>query len=469
MKKLLTSSNHPTRKDRCDAISYQELLDRDTMPVPAALREQSEPDLGTSGIPIEHYTSQDYFDRSVGRMWLKTWQMACREQDIPEVGNFVLYEVVGKSLIIVRSGADQIKALHNSCLHRGRKLVTLEGSKSDFHCPFHGLVWKNDGTFLENPIQWDFPQCPAEEMRLPEAKVARWGGFVFINFDLDAPSLESTLGPIPKHFERWDIENRYKAAHVGKIIACNWMVALEAFIEAHHSLTTHPQILMCSGDANAQHDIFSDHVTRMISAKATPSPFLGDRIVTEDEIVRCMVGRVRGGRGFVDQDSFPKAEKIVPEETTARAYLASFARAALRSETGIDHSIASDAELGDSILYNVFPNLTLWGGFLPNLVYRWRPNGLDHASCLMEVMILRPRSKGTAPKSSQFHLLKEDEAWADAEELGGLGAIIDQDMGNMPFVQQGLVAAVGRTIEVGKYSESRIRAHHITLTRYVEG
>jgi hypothetical protein len=105
---------------------------------------------------------------------------------------------------------------------------------------------------------------------------------------------------------------------------------------------------------------------------------------------------------------------------------------------------------------------------MPNLVYRWRPNGLDHESCLMEIMILRPMGEQQAQqRPAPYRLLKETESWAHADELGGLGAIVDQDMGNMPFVQQGLRAAIGKTIQVGRYSESRIRAHHKTLAVYV--
>jgi phenylpropionate dioxygenase-like ring-hydroxylating dioxygenase large terminal subunit len=130
-------------------------------------------------------------------MWMKTWQMACREEQIPNVGDFYVYDIVGKSLIIVRTGPDEIKALYNSCTHRGRKLVTQGGCRKEFKCPYHGFRWKNDGTFLENPLPWDFKHVSDEQLALPEARCGRWGGFVFVNFDDNAAPLEETLGPIP--------------------------------------------------------------------------------------------------------------------------------------------------------------------------------------------------------------------------------------------------------------------------------
>src|ERR1700744_171621 len=97
----------PPQIAQCDAINYQEILDADTREVPECLREREVPDLGTAPVPVEHYTSASVFEKWISKMWLKTWQMACREEEIPEVGDFIVYDVVGKSLIVVRSGPDE--------------------------------------------------------------------------------------------------------------------------------------------------------------------------------------------------------------------------------------------------------------------------------------------------------------------------------------------------------------------------
>ena len=112
---------------------------------------------------------------------------------------------------------------------RGRKLVTLNGCKSEFRCPFHGMSWNTDGSFKENPFSWDFPQWQGRDMSLPEVKVETWGGFVFINFDPAAAPLMDTLQPLADHFDRYDFASRYKAAHTSKVVPCNWKVMAEAF------------------------------------------------------------------------------------------------------------------------------------------------------------------------------------------------------------------------------------------------
>jgi phenylpropionate dioxygenase-like ring-hydroxylating dioxygenase large terminal subunit len=459
-------SGRVRRADRCDAISYQELLDSDSRPVPDVLRAQAEPDLGADAISTEPYLSADFFRRSIDKMWMKVWQMACREEAIPNIGDYVIYEIANKSLIIVRTDATEIRALYNACLHRGRKLVTGNGCRQQFKCPFHGFVWKNDGTFLENPIEWDFPGGSKETMALPQARVGRWGGFVFVNFSDDALPFETILDPLVKHFERWDVANRHMSAHVVKVVKCNWLIAIEAFLEAHHSTVTHPQIIKASGDMNAQVDVFTDHVSRIIAAKGISSPSLKNRAITEDDIVRCALGPA--GRAVRADVAIPESGPVVPEGVTARSYLGNFSRDMLTRDTGIDYSQAADAEFGDTIQYSVFPNFLINGGFLPNLVITAKPNGMDHLTCVMEVMILSPVGLNQVrPKCARLRTLGESETWADAEELGMVGRIINQDMGNMPFVQEGVATLKQPVVRLGKYTESRIRAHHLTLREYM--
>jgi hypothetical protein len=68
-------------------LSYQQLLDTDTRPVPEVLRWQSARELPAVRVPIERYTSRAFHDLEVEKVWKKVWQMACREEEIPEVGD----------------------------------------------------------------------------------------------------------------------------------------------------------------------------------------------------------------------------------------------------------------------------------------------------------------------------------------------------------------------------------------------
>jgi hypothetical protein len=86
----------------------------------------------------------------------------------------------------------------------------------------------------------------------------------------------------------------------------------------------------------------------------------------------------------------------------------------------------------------------------------------------MDVMILKrvPKS-GPRPAPVPVHMLSENERWSDAPELGGLAGIFEQDMSNLPYVQEGLHASGTGTVHLSRYSEMRIRQLHRMLDRYI--
>lgn len=446
---------------RFEGESYQDILDRDSREAPANLRAQNAPYLGSSSIPATHYTDPARFDLEVEHMWMRVWQMACRLEEIPNVGDHLVYDVIDKSILIVRSAPDKIQAYYNTCLHRGRKLATRPGNKTEFRCAYHGFTWELNGDFKECPSPWDYQHLTQEDLQLPEVQVDQWGGFVFINFDINASPLSEVIGPLDWHFKDWHIEDRYIKYHVAKVVPCNWKVVAEAFMESQHAPTTHPQISTHVTDVNSQYDVFSDYVTRQISAGAEPSPLMDRSTVSEQRIVDDMMSRRYKIHSDVGQ---------VPSDTTARKYVAQSVRDNLNAQNGHDYEASSDAEMLDSILYNVFPNFSVWGGMKPTRVYRWRPNGKDVDSAIMEVYQLdRVPKDQPRPAPANMRILSASEKWSDAEELGGLGVIADQDMGNLPYVQEGLKTSGNNEVHFANYQDMRIRQHHIMIQRYIDG
>jgi phenylpropionate dioxygenase-like ring-hydroxylating dioxygenase large terminal subunit len=450
------------RPDRHPGDTYEDILNRDSRPVPDYLREGRIPDVGVQPIAASRYFDRGFFEKEARFVWSRVWHMACREEDIPDVGDVHLYEILGKSLIVVRTSPTEIKALYNSCLHRGRKLVTHNACKSEFKCPYHGFTWNRDGSFKENPIAWDFPQWADKDMSLPEAKVDRWGGFVFVNFDIHAKPLAHFIGPLADDFRRFDWENRARTLWIQKKVRCNWKVLTEAFMESHHSATTHPQIIGSLGDANSQYDLPNDHVSRHFSAGGVPSPFLPP--TSEQEVVDFMLGRRRNPIADADK------EHRLPDGETARRYMAELSRRGLTEAIGYDYADAADAEMLDALLYNLFPNLSFWAGHGTKLTYRWRPNGLDPDTSIMDIMMHGHWPKGQPrPKPASMIELGFDDTVSDIglPGLEALAAVFDQDFSNLPYVHDGLRATGTGEVHFGKYSEMRIRHLHHMIDRYI--
>jgi phenylpropionate dioxygenase-like ring-hydroxylating dioxygenase large terminal subunit len=437
---------------RSNGVTYQQLLDSDTKPVPDVLRWESPIDSGPVRVPISRYTSQEFHDLEVEKVWKKCWQMACREEELAEVGDSVVYDIAHLSILVVRSAPGEIRAFHNVCLHRGRQLRECSGRSQELRCPFHGWSWNLDGSLKEIPARWDFPHVERDQYTLPEVKVATWGGFVFINMDPNSGSFEEHVGNLSDHFTRWPLEDRYKAAHVARPIRCNWKVAQEAFMEAYHVIATHPQLLATIGDANSQYDVWGN-VSRAMTPNGTPSPHI-DFEPSEQDMLDALTNK-----------SMDKASPLnLPEGMKARALMAGTVRMQMQATVKGVHEI-TDAELSDSFYYTLFPNFHPWAAY-NRITYRFRPWGDWPNECLMECMYLEP-FRGKRPPPSDIHMLGPDDSWTEASELGFLARVFDQDIFNLPKVQRGLRAAQHESVTFAAYQETKIRHFHGLLEKQI--
>ena len=440
-------------RPRSPGITYQQLLDTDTHPVPDVLRLESPKYLGSADVSIDRYITREWHEREVSHLWSRVWQYVCREEEIPEVGDYQVYTIVRSSFIVIRTDDHTIKAYPNACLHRGRQLKDHDGRCSEIRCPFHGFAWTIEGDLHDVPAQWDFDHVAADQFSLPVVQVGVWAGWVFINPDPDAEPLEAFLGEVIDHFAEWDMANRYKQAHVAKVVPANWKIAQEAFCEAFHVNATHPQVLPYLGDTNSQIDVW-DNFSRVISPGGTASPLL-EWTPSQDEMMRAMMD-VR-----IDQSTpFP-----VTDDQSMRAIAAAGSRDRWRAAAGDWVDRLSDAEMMDSIDYTVFPNFHPWGAF-NRIVYRFRPNGDDHRSAIMEVIFLAPFA-GDRPPPCPVHWLEDYESFTEAPELGMLAKVFDQDLFNMPKVQQGLESTRKPGVTLANYQESKVRWLHAKLDEYL--
>ena len=158
----------------------------------------------------------------------------------------------------------------------------------------------------------------------------------------------------------------------------------------------------------------------------------------------------------------------MPVGLTARAYVAETNREMFSEIIGESLDHATKSELEDAILYMLFPNTQVWTGYHGNIVYRFLPNGDDHSSCIFETMILLRYAKGTKrPDPAEKNVLRPDQAFSEAPEIGGLGPVFDQDDSNMAAVQRGMMASKKGAVSLASYQESRIRHLHQTIDKYL--
>lgn len=444
---------------RCPGPSTADIIRADGDAPPERLLAEAPADLGSTDIGFDRYYDPGFFAAEMDRMWARCWQWACRLEQIPEVGDHVVYDIGRWSVIVVRTGPDTIRAFHNSCTHRGTALrpAGTSGSSDMFRCPYHGWTFGLDGRLQSLPCRWDFPHVTEERHDLRPVRCESWGGFVFVNLDPDAAPLSDYLAPLPDHLrDGWDLARRQVVLHIEKELPGNWKAAIEAFLEAYHVVETHADYLPVVCDANAQYDVFGPHVSRFVHTQGVPSPHYREP-QTQQQILDRMLIAPHG--------------TPVPEGETARSTAARILRETLGTAWGIPLDDYSVSEMLDSIEYFLFPNACFFPGVTLPMVYRFRPLGEDPSRTLFELLFLQPLPEGAvAAPAPEPVRIGVDQSFAEVPGMNAtLAHVYDQDTGNLKLQWQGMRSAAKAGQTLGNYQEVRIRHLHQTLDDYLRG
>lgn len=436
---------------RCPGETVQERLAREDSAADPGLTAERYDFLGDDDLPFSRYTDPAYHEQEVARLWPKVWQWACREEHIPEPGDFHVYDVGPYSALVIRDEARTIRAFINACPHRGMQFADSNSSgsgKQFIRCPFHGMSWHLDGSLREIPCRWDFPHVQDDAFGLTEIPSDTWAGFVFVNFDQHAAPLQDYLEVLPEHFQTWGLEDRFVALHTRKVLPGNWKMCMEGFLEAYHVLATHPEGLRSASWANTQYDIFGANVTRFLQTLATGNPHLGQ---SEPEIYATL--------GYDPE--------TLPDGAGARDQHAKNLRSRLGESYGTDLSAVSTSIMLDSIEYHLFPNACFFPGVQIPLIYRFRPIG--HDRCLHEILLLQPiPDSGERPPPAEPVDLDMTTSYTTVDGFP-LAYVLDQDTENFHRQWAGMNASFKPGQTLGNYQEARIRRFHKTLDTYLNG
>lgn len=400
-------------------------------------------------IPAARYYDPEFYEMEKKHLWPKVWQMACRLDEIQRPGDYVLYENLDQSIIVMRVNEQTIKAFHNHCRHRGVALVKRSGhSSGGFICPFHGWRWNRGGenTFVFTPEGFAPDNLCADELNLVPVRCEIWAHCAFINLDMDAAPLRASLGHFAERMELWNPQELRVEWWKSARIPCNWKLAMEAFHEGYHVATTHPQLLPV-GVTNRAGDAFygripDNMVTKFMWTTMGPGmkPEWEPREFAEMNI-HFMKVLNEGMAGMIHAQEIAVAETLVGMDLPRAAHEAApvWSRAVndavmahYRSQGNNPPDLnALDAKGWSSGVNFAFPHYFLLPTNGSASSYRIRPLGPEE--CLFELWSLtrypagenRPRPLEPTP------LPHDDPSWPP---------IPAQDYSNLPRQQKGLHA-----------------------------
>lgn len=420
-------------------------------------------------IPVKRYYDETFYKLEVERMWPHVWQMACRSEMIPNVGDWVEYSNLGKSVIVVRT-RDGIKAYSNACRHRGVQLAKGHGNceKKGFTCPFHGWHWDMEGqnTFVYGRPVFSQHQLDHADLALPQIRAEEALGCVFINYDDDAPSLRDSIGPVIDRLEAHNLHKARAEWWYETHLPSNWKLAMEAFQEALHVMRTHPQ-LYAVGEAffGPRYEWPRDEVEeRMMQAGVPPL-----REFTENyaDYLDC-IGT--GMAGMAHAKDVATARAMVDAEVPGEPHMGIMTWLGMlndavtrdgraRGEPTPDLNAVNQSHPVSAVEF-IFPHVF----FLPTLssfsAYRIRPTGPE--TCVFEIwsLTLFPEGQEPAPVMEPVVLPYDSKDFPE---------IPQQDYANIPLQQQGLHASGFDYMRLSNLTEGMISNYHRIVDAYLAG
>lgn len=199
---------------------------------------------GARTLPGEYYTSPDVLRREHETIFARHWICVGREGDVAQGGDFMLAQVAGESLIVVRDRSGVIRAHFNVCRHRGTQLCTLARGQfpETIQCPYHAWTYRLDGRLIGAPHMQGTPDFSLEDYPLHQAAVALWQGFVFVNIAEQPRSFEAFIAPLEGRFDRFNLPVLATVRRIEYEVQANWKLIMQNYSECLHCPTIHPEL-----------------------------------------------------------------------------------------------------------------------------------------------------------------------------------------------------------------------------------
>ena len=434
----------------------------------------------------DRYISKEFAQLEKNLLWIKAWQWACRLEEIPSVGDYVVYDVADQSIVVVRTAKDDVKAFHNVCPHRGRRLLSGSGHITKFHCIFHAWQWDLEGnnTRVLDREQWEgCPNMTADDVKLSQVHAEQWAGFVFISMAEQPESFAEFIDPAPHCLDPLAMDKMRLAWHLVIDVNCNWKVAQEAFMESYHVWGTHPQLLPYIDEANVseavgkhgRHSYLTELPPGMPSRRLNKSAemsldeiregfsnfigALGAQLSRDDEFNGQLTGRsVKAGRAALA--TMPSGTGV--EDAIMGSVMAM--KAAADEDGAYFPLMTPEQQKNKGEDWNIFPTLSIVPSFDGTLIFRALPRGDDPNKSTIEMISLLHWGEGKAPKVEREYV----DNWRE-QHKGVVPSLLLQDLINMEDVQKGLHSIGFKGVRANPVQERQITHFHAVLGEYLFG
>jgi Rieske 2Fe-2S family protein len=246
---------------------------------------------GASTLEGRWYASGEVFERERERVFARDWVCVGRLEELASEGDYVLAEVAGESLIVVRERDRKVRAFYNVCRHRGTRMC--EDAAGHFtgsiQCPYHAWTYGLDGSLRVARNMSDVPGFDASLYALRETALATWEGFILVSLAAQPQPFAEAFAPLVDRFANWNVAGLRTAVAIDYEVRANWKLIVQNYSECYHCPLVHPQLEKLSPSDSGRNDL-------------DKGPFLGGyselreaaSLTTSGQRSRAPVGRVAG-------------------------------------------------------------------------------------------------------------------------------------------------------------------------------
>jgi choline monooxygenase len=216
-------------------ISPSSTLARDLPPLDHALED------GWT-LPAGWYSAEAVLRAEHERIFARSWQFACRLEQVREPGSFVAGRVGHVPIVVVRGKDGELRGFVNVCRHRNHLVASGEGCRATLQCPYHAWTYGLDGALVKAPRSEREPGFDMADFSLMPVAVETWGPWVFANPAADAGPLAATLAGVSELVAESGVGLETLVFHrrVEWELPVNWKNAIENYLECYHCAVAHP-------------------------------------------------------------------------------------------------------------------------------------------------------------------------------------------------------------------------------------
>ncbi|HTL54687.1 MAG TPA: aromatic ring-hydroxylating dioxygenase subunit alpha [Candidatus Limnocylindrales bacterium] len=212
---------------------------------------------GAKTLPQKYFVADDIFAKERQNIFSREWLYVGHQSQSEHAGDYLLVEIAGESLIIVRDKKGQLHGFYNVCRHRGTRMCEEQRGQfaNTIQCPYHAWTYGLDGRLLGTPHMEDVEGFDKAEHSLHAVSLTLWEGFIFVNLAEKPVPLVERFAPLEGKFSHWNLPKLRSAKTIEYDVRANWKLIFENYSECYHCPLVHPELSKLSPYDSAENDL----------------------------------------------------------------------------------------------------------------------------------------------------------------------------------------------------------------------